>query len=70
MPSICFAILSALFGRLGQLDAAALAAAARMNLGLDNHDTPAEPLGDCAAPALDVTSPRGRDPKPARIDLA
>ena len=33
-------------GRLGQLDAAALAAAAGMDLRLDDDDAAAEPLGD------------------------
>ena len=35
-----------LFGRLGELDAAGLAAAAGMNLRLDDRNGSAEPLGD------------------------
>ena len=48
MPSICFASCSASSGDLRELDAAALAAAAGVNLRLDDDDVAAEPPGDLA----------------------
>ena len=49
-------------GRLGELDAAALAAAAGVNLRLDDDRAAAEPLGDrrAASAALNATSPAAR----------
>ena len=60
-------------GRLGELDAAALAAAAGVNLRLDDDDAAAEAPGDRrrASAALNATSPRGTGtPWRARMALA
>ena len=48
MPSISRGELLGLVGRLGELDAAALAAAAGVDLRLDDDDAAAEPRGDLA----------------------
>ena len=48
MPIICFASCSSLVDGLGDLDAAALAAAAGMDLRLDDGNVAAEPPGDLA----------------------
>ena len=48
IPIICLASCSASSGGLGELDAAALAAAAGVNLRLDDHDAAAEAACDLA----------------------
>ncbi len=48
MPIIVPAMASASVGRLGELDAAALAAAAGVNLRLDDDDAAAETARDFA----------------------
>ena len=47
MPIICLAMLLGFVGRFRELDAAAFAAAAGVNLRLDDDNAAAEPLGDC-----------------------
>ena len=66
------AIFSASLRRLGELDAAAFAAAAGMNLRLDDDDAGAETPRDLAGfDGVNATSPRGTGtPWRARIAFA